>query len=298
MANAGFQWFGMSDDGETVLLHKFGGEIPCPPHATPAWIDAQKAHIRRGAVIDTETTGLNPREHQVIEIAVRLFLYHRETGEVVQTTETYTGLQDPGQPLDESIQKITGLTDADLAGQRIDWGQVTALLSSADLIIAHKASFDRPFVEKGAPIAAQRNWACSLEHIDWSSKGYPSQKLEILALYHGFFTKAHRALNDVNALLYLLSLSDPKLGKPYLHELVRSAREPFIEICAYRAHFDKKDLLKSRSYRWDPELRVWKKCLFKSGVEVEMKWLVEKVYLGEFLGQSREIPLLENFRSE
>ena len=298
MANEGFHWFGMSEDGETVLLKKFDGVIPFPPHATRQWLDENRASLRKGAVVDTETTGLNHRDHQVVEIAVRMFTYHRETGEIVQTGESYCGLQDPGHPLDESIQRITGLKDSDLAGQSIDWQKVSALLGDADLIIAHKASFDRPFIEKGAPVAAKKNWACSLEHMDWASKGYPSQKLEFLALYHGFFTRAHRALNDVNALLYLLSLRDPQAGKPYLFELIRSAREPFIEICAYRAHFDRKDLLKSRAYRWDPELRVWKKCLFKSGIEAEMKWLEEKIYLGEFLGQTREIPLLENFRSE
>jgi DNA polymerase III subunit epsilon len=52
--------------------------------------------------------------------------------------------EDPGIPLDPKITKLTGLTSSDLAGQAIDEAAAVEILSSADIIVAHNAAFDRP----------------------------------------------------------------------------------------------------------------------------------------------------------
>ena len=118
---------------------------------------------------------------------------------------SYSALQDPGFPISTETTEITGITDQDLKGQKIDWATVKSLLNASELVIAHNAGFDRPFIEKELGEKVPKVWGCSWMQVDWDEKGYGIKKLELLSAYHGFFTDAHRALNDVDALLNLLS---------------------------------------------------------------------------------------------
>jgi len=55
------------------------------------------------AVIDVETTGLDPEEDRIIEIGI----VHFESGEV---TDVYGQLIDPDMPLPEEVTELTGIT--------------------------------------------------------------------------------------------------------------------------------------------------------------------------------------------
>ena len=71
------------------------------------------------AVVDVETTGTDPERHKIIELALRRFRFDAN-GVIVKVDRPYAWLQDPGAPVDKEIVALTGLTDADLAGQAID----------------------------------------------------------------------------------------------------------------------------------------------------------------------------------
>lgn len=291
-----FQWIGKSTDGTSVILKKFTGAFQTASYATEEWIAGHADRVRLGAVIDVETTGLNKKSDEIIEIGLRRFLFNKVTGELLKSVDSYSAFQDPGRPLTDDIKRITGLTDEMLAGKHIDWARVDALLSESGLIIAHNASFDRPFIDRHSKVSPGKTWACSVKQIDWSSKHYPSQKLEILSIFHGFFTDAHRALHDVDALLHLISHQDGLTGKPYLDELLRNARRPVVKVVAANSPFDSKDFLKERGYGWDTAARAWHKTIFKENLETEIAWLETKVYNGEFKGSAVEIPLVDNFK--
>jgi len=293
-----FKWIGKSEDGNTITLKKLDRVIHAPDYVSPEWLQLNKDLVRIGIAIDVETTGLNRNDDQVIEIGLRKFLFNRENGDILSADEFYQGLQDPGHPLSAEIQQLTGLTDAMLEGQRIDWDSVNAHLDSAQLIIAHNAGFDRPFIDRNAQSSAAKIWGCSLKQIDWFAKGYTSQKLEILSIYHGFFTDAHRALSDVNALTYLLSHRDEATGKTYFAELLDNARRPFTRVFATAAPFESKDILKRRGYSWDTAQRVWSKSIFTSDLSGETQWLENNVYGGKFRGNAVEIPITDNFKSK
>ena len=63
----------------------------------------------RFVAIDLETTGLDPRSCEIIEFgAARV-----EKGEI---TERFSRLARPSAPLPAAITRLTGITDADLAG--------------------------------------------------------------------------------------------------------------------------------------------------------------------------------------
>lgn len=94
------------------------------------------------AVIDVETTGLEPGEDRIIEIGI----VHFEDGEVV---EVYGELVDPEQELPEDVTDITGITEADLEGKpTFDEiaDEVEDRLSGSG-IVAYNLDFDRGFVE-------------------------------------------------------------------------------------------------------------------------------------------------------
>jgi DNA polymerase-3 subunit epsilon len=291
-------WRGLSEDGQAITIRRFDGRFHIPAHVTPQWISEHASEITTGAVIDVETTGLDRKNGRVIEIALRTFRFHKPTGALVAVDSSYSGLQDPGFPLSAEITEITGLTDQDLKGKSIDWMAVKNLLDPIELVIAHNAGFDRPFVEKELNQKIFKVWACSWSQIDWDKKGYSVHKLELLSAFHGFFTDAHRALNDVDALLNLLSFKDEETGQGYLSELYINANRTQVKIIASQSPFEAKDLLKAKGYRWNSEIRSWNKVEYTDLVPTEIQWLENEIYRGKFLGKMVEIPVLDRFRAD
>jgi len=286
----------MSPEGHQVVLSRYQGEFTPPAHATEAWFTQNPDRWRRGAVLDVETTGTNTGTDKIIEIGIRLFRFDRENGALLSRDEGYGALQDPGEPLSAEITRITGITDEMVAGQKIDWGHVKQMLDHAQIIIAHNAAFDRPFIDRYLPSSSTKIWACSFKQVDWRAKGFPSQKLEILSIYHGFFNAAHRALADADSLLHLLQMQAPTGGEAYLAELVRNARKKSALVLAQNSPFETKDILREHGYRWDTERRVWHKFVLVEEREAEVAWLTEKVYSGKFRGVVKELALSDGFK--
>lgn len=294
-----FRWIGKSVNGETITLHKLKeAHFRFPSYFNPDWESGNRDLIRHGLILDVETSGLKFEHSTIIEIGIRKFKFNKDSGEVLSLDEAYSEFQDPGTPLSEEVKSITGITDEMLRGREIDWKQVDSLIESSQILIAHNAAFDRPFVDAQSAASRSKIWGCSFKQIDWTGKGFPSQKLDILSIYHGFFTDAHRALNDADALLYLLSHSDSDLKSPYLLELISQARKTTYQIMALSAPFESKDLLKSRGYRWDNLGRTWWREVNQSDLTPETEWLEEFVYSGAFRGKVNEIPPTEHFKGK
>ena len=119
------------------------------------------------AVVDVETTGTNPDSDKIIEVGICLFEYERQTGRVYKVLGSWEWFEDPGLPIPPEITKITGITDAMVAGHRIDERAIDDLLGRVVLVIAHHADFDRRFLEKRLPAFTTKHWACSRADIDW-----------------------------------------------------------------------------------------------------------------------------------
>jgi len=233
---------------------------------------------QRVIVLDTETTGLDSKNEKIIELAMLSVLVDTATGLPVGLVTVYESFEDPGKPIPPAIQEITGIDDTQVQGQRIDDAVVTALVEQADLIVAHNAGFDRPFVEARLPVFACKAWACSFMGIDWKKEGSGSAKLEFLASERGWFYDAHRAQVDCHALLQVLAspLADGQTG---LSRLMAGAGQTRYKLRATGAPFEAKDKLKSRGYRWDGEGRVWWCSLGSDvGLDAECAWLRAEVY--------------------
>jgi len=244
------------------------------------WGPVPVSGTQRVIVLDTETTGLDQRNERIIELAMLSVLVDTATGLPVGPVTTYESFEDPGKPIPPAITEITGIDDSMVRGQRIDDAHVAELVQTADLIVAHNAGFDRPFVEARLPVFATRAWNCSFAGIDWKAQGSGSAKLEFLAHERGWFYDAHRALVDCHALLQVLAapLSDGQSG---LARLLLGATQTRYKLRATGAPFDAKDALKARGYRWDNENRVWWTTLMgQDALQQEAEWLKAKAYNG------------------
>ena len=232
----------------------------------------------RVIVLDTETTGLDNKSEKVIELAMLSVLVDSATGLPVGPVTVYESFEDPGKPIPPHITEITGIDDSMVKGLRIDDAAVAALVQQADLIVAHNAGFDRPFVEARWSVFASKAWGCSFMGIDWKKEGSGSAKLEFLASERGWFYDAHRAQVDCHALLQVLAspLADGQTG---LARLLAGADQKRYKLRATNAPFESKDKLKAKGYRWDAEGRVWWCSLASDALlDAECDWLRAEVY--------------------
>jgi DNA polymerase III subunit epsilon len=243
------------------------------------WPGTAQGNVTRILVLDTETTGLDQSREKIIELALLRVDVDAANGMPVGEALVYDGLEDPGKPIPPEVLKITGISDADVQGQALDEARIAELLQGVDVVVAHNAGFDRPFVESRIPAFANVNWACSFADIDWKAQGRSSAKLENLAHENGWFYDAHRAEMDCHALLAVLARPLPQAAHTGLAQLLQAARSPSYKVSATNAPFDAKDLLKARGYRWNADQRVWATRVGDdANLKAELAWLKEQVY--------------------
>lgn len=251
------------------------------PRATLGAVPDQTT-IRDGVFVDVETTDQDAETDEVIEIAAVPFRYNSATGDLIDVGEAYVALQEPSRPLDPAITELTGLTDADLAGQRIDIPALETVVDPAALVIAHNAAFDGKFCERLSNTFKDRNWGCSYREIPWKDEGFTSGRLGWIAHEMGLFFDAHRAEQDCRAALDLLARPLPKSGRPGFAHLLDTARRATIRIWAEYRPFEMKDALKQRGYAWssgdDGRPKAWFIDVPEDAAGVELAWLEEHVY--------------------
>jgi DNA polymerase-3 subunit epsilon len=124
----------LESTGEYRVLRRLGAFAGCG--------EAPDEPTFIGLILDTETTGIDHARDEVIELGIIKFEYGA-SGRVYRVLETFNQLHEPLRPIPPEITRLTGITDADVAGQRIDDAAVQALAADAAVVIAHNASFDR-----------------------------------------------------------------------------------------------------------------------------------------------------------
>ncbi|MBK6488917.1 MAG: hypothetical protein IPF98_19180 [Gemmatimonadetes bacterium] len=242
------------------------------------YAEADDEPVKLALFVDVETTGLDARNDAIIQFCGVPFEFAPTTGRIHRVLPAIACYEDPGRPIPPFIVQKTGITDAMVAGTRLDEVAILDALGRAVLVIAHNAAFDRNFVERRLPPFAERHWACSMADVPWGDLGIDSPKLEFLLYKHArTFYEAHRADEDCYAGIHLLATALASGDLP-MRLLLETARRPLWHFEATRAPFEQKDLLKGRGYRWNSAQSVWWRDVTEDQRAAEIEWLRSEVY--------------------
>lgn len=214
---------------------------------------------------DTETTSLSAEEGYITEIGLVLF-----STEHHQPVKMFGALVQVPVSLSTEITNLTGITNEMLSEFGISQGDalkaILAFAAKAEYLVAHNAPFDRGFLE--ALCKREGKAMPDKLFVDTRTDLVPeayllgkSASLKYLAADHGFVYPAHRAMNDVLAMLQILD-------KYPIDSILERAKTPNVHVRAI-VSFEDKNLAKERGYFWKPERKLWIKPLKLSEVERE-----------------------------
>ena len=180
----------------------------------------------QAAIIDVETTGLDATKHEILELAIILFLFNRTSGQVVGIKDQYVGLREPSRRIPLEATAVHGICEEMVKNQRLDDYRIMSLFNQAEFIVAHNARFDYSFVTRLYPETAHKTWLCSMLQIEWKRHGFHSKGLQNLLKNHRLNARTmHRAECDCQGILLLLNLRNSQ-GECYLKELLLHLPSP------------------------------------------------------------------------
>ncbi|MEH2524182.1 MULTISPECIES: 3'-5' exonuclease [unclassified Bradyrhizobium] len=235
-------------------------------------------------LLDVETTGLDQRKDEVIELGMVKFDYLPD-GRIARIRDVFSSFNEPAQPIPPEVTALTGITNEMVSRHQIDEAVVSAFVDEAVIVIAHNAGFDRKFAERYWPIFQRKAWGCSATEIEWRKHGFEGSRLGYLLNGTGFFHHAHRAIDDCHALLEILAFELPTAAGSALAVLLEQARKKTVRVWAEQSPFDLKDFLKRRGYRWsdgsDGRARSWYVDIDESKLDDEISFLKTHIYLSD-----------------
>lgn len=252
-----------------------------------------------GLYLDLETTGVDTDTAEVIEFAGVRFTFD-QFGTIYTTEDRYTALEQPSAPLDAKITDVTGLTDADLAGQKIDDHRVRQVMQGVNLVIAYNADFDRPIAERRFPgLFESVKWACAMRQVRWPDYGVVGLKFAHVLTAAGYFADdSHRAMADVRNGVHVLATmrrefddDEPESefgtwasfggmhafqSSPML-ELLWTTKQGVYRVEAHDSPMEWKDAIKARGYQWRGRVPWYIDCPTIDAAKVELRWLRDTV---------------------
>ena len=234
--------------------------------------------MRTIAIVDTETTGLDPTKDELLEVAVATF--DLDLGAMV---EMHSYLLFAESNAAESINGIAPEL-VKRHGRHFDCERdlyvaqdIAKVLLRSEAVVAWNAAFDRPWIDSMltrldvlGPHTLK--WACAMDDMEWP-RSSTSKSLVAMALAHGVgVTDAHRATSDVLTLVRMFQRAR-ELGAD-LPDMLARAMRPRAE---YRAvvPYEQRELAKRAGFRWDGERKWWVKR-FVVGEVPELPFSVER----------------------
>lgn len=214
--------------------------------------------------LDFETSGLDPKTEQIIEIGAVLWCHEKNKplklfSEMLQLEE--------GRELSPTITDITGITQEDLQSFGVPLHEAMTdlldLIDKADYIVAHNGNkFDKLFLENALSaldLSYNKAWIDTMTDVPYP-EAMKTRNLVHLAAEHKFLNPfAHRALFDVLSML--------EVFKNYsLQSVLDLQSSPLIKVVA-QVSYEERNKAKESGFRWDPQGKVW----FKEMKECSLK---------------------------
>jgi DNA polymerase-3 subunit epsilon len=208
-------------------------------------------------IVDVETTGLDPKQCAIVEVAA--VLYSIPDACIVTS---FASLVHAASNEAEAINRIPVQALAHAPEQLYAWNRVGELVDRADdesVWMAHRAEFDRGFIQAAAPFLARRlPWVCSKFDVEWP-EGKPGASCVEMALAHGVpVVSAHRALTD--CMLIAGTLSAVQRAGHDLSALIDRAMRPRITVRAV-VSYDDREQAKAAGFGWDGASKTWTKSI-------------------------------------
>ena len=218
--------------------------------------------------LDVETQGLSPTEHAIIEIGCVLWSTSHATVLEQWSTLVYAESNDAqainkipvGALREVACDRATGLVPPEVrhAHAELVLDTLKRLVSRADHIIAHRAEFDRGFIEAASPMLrdAKPSWICSKFDIEFPLSK-PGDSLVQVAVAHGVpVTEAHRALTDCTLLRRIFERC-VELG----HDVDAMIGKALLPRALYQAvvSYDDREKAKAAGFAWNATARRWEK---------------------------------------
>ncbi|QNI70646.1 exonuclease domain-containing protein [Cyanobium sp. NS01] len=204
-------------------------------------------------ILDTETSGLDPREHVCLEVGAILF---HVSGRAVlnQVSFLLPAHSNPAEAINGIAPAITRLPQP--------WRQglacFEAMAAHADAALAHNARFDRQWFGRQELPELALPWICSMDDIRWPAERQlrPSPSVRDLALAYGVpVWAAHRALTDCIYLAEVFARCDD------LEPLLEAALEPR-QLFRAQLPYAERHQAKQAGFRWNnPVAGAWTRRL-------------------------------------
>lgn len=154
------------------------------------------------AIIDVETTGLDPMIDRIVEIACVV----NQDG---QRLETFTSLVNPRRQIPSTASAVHHITDRDVCGAPTigELEPILKQLTAGAVVVAHNASFDLGFL----PFLASRPSLCTMRLAMRVILDAPNYKNQVLRYHLGIDdlpadVTAHRALGDIEVTSRILEM--------------------------------------------------------------------------------------------
>jgi DNA polymerase-3 subunit epsilon len=180
-------------------------------------------------LVDIETTGLNFATDEVIGVGLLCLRVQTRTGRVQGVVGSSFQWREPGS-MSPKAEAVVGITQAELKGRRFDQRDIERVLSMTDLVVAHNAAFDRPFLERWFPALVDLPWACSLTDIRWrSQEGLEQASLDFLLSRYGAAPSSGRPEADCHALAYVVAQPLPRSPCTGFRRLIEAADAVSVE---------------------------------------------------------------------
>ena len=136
--------------------------------------------MAREIILDTETTGIDPRDHRVIEIGCL------EIEDFIPTGRTFHRYVNPDRAIEADAERVHGISNAMVADKprfREVCDEMLDFMGDA-VLIAHNAAFDRGFINAelgrlGRAPPPDSQWVCTLQ---LAQKRYPGMHNSLDAL--------------------------------------------------------------------------------------------------------------------
>ncbi len=226
-------------------------------------------------VLDTETTGLNPLEDGVVELA---YVYLDPCTNRVEDAESR--LFNPGVPIPPEVRAVHHIRDDDIAGKRpVSEYLLETSWAGVEAFAAHNLSFDWGFIGKEMPqdIPLICTYRCSL-HLYPEAPNHSNQTLRYWLGVEpqwpdGFEDtragSAHRALFDAYVTTAILGRM---LETHSIEALAQMTKDPvLLRVCRFGKH---------RDTPWDKVPRDYLRWMLNNGEWDSDVLYTAKHYLG------------------